>query len=458
MKNKFGKVIFGSITNELLFLNIISFTIAVIVVTSTVSILMTDSDNTDNMTNRFNSFYVEANRTITRKDENCKDYLNKLALYYRCDAAITDLKGNIILKSKDIVYDKIDLSKIYKILQGSYDHEDIIFYQIYDMKIQNEDCKLILFRVPHRESNYGQSALYIMLIIILFIIVVTYIPGRIKAKYIKEIAGGIKIISDGNLDYKIKSKGNDELAVLADEINKMSCNLKFQIEEERKAERLKDELITNVSHDLRTPLTSLTAYLELVNSDKTSLQNKEKYAKIAEEKSHRLKNLIEDLFEYSKLESGGIKLQKNEVNIIEIIEQSIGELSINATDKNISFDKRYKDSSIILKVDSGKIARVFENIISNAVKYSKAGSIVKIDAEMKNNNVIISFESVPEVPLKKEDTQKIFGRFYRTEKSRNSQHEGSGLGLAIAKSIVKLHGGDIWAESQGEKFRISVKL
>lgn len=456
MKSKDKRIIFGSITRELLFVNIISFIIVIIAAMSIGSLLMVDPDSTDNMQNKFNSLYVDANRIITRKDEGCRDYLNQLALLYKCDAAITDLQGNVILKSQDINYDKVDLDRLYSMLQGTYKSNDT-FYQIYNMRIQNQDCRLIVSKIPKSQSDYSKSALFVMIIIISLVIVIIYLPTRKKAKYIKEIVSGIKTISEGNLNYRVKSKGADELAILADEINNMSDNLKSQIEEERKAERLKSELITNVSHDLRTPLTSLTAYIHLVNDDKTSSENKEKYSKIAEEKAAKLKNLIEDLFEYSKLESGGIKLQKSEVNIIEIIEQSIGELSIQAKNKGIVFNKRFERSIILLNIDSDKMARVFENIISNAVKYSESGSAVNIDVKEENDGVIISFENTSEAVLN-ENADKIFERFYRSDKSRSSETEGSGLGLAIAKSIVILHGGRIWAEVHDKIFKINIRM
>jgi signal transduction histidine kinase len=292
---------------------------------------------------------------------------------------------------------------------------------------------------------------------ILTISMLIYLLFRRKAAYIVNICNGIKIISEGNLDYRRKIKGHDELAILSEEINNMSLKLKNKIEEERAAERLKNELITNVSHDLRTPLTSLIGYMQLAANDNMSFEDKDKYAKISLEKSKKLKVLIDDLFEYSKLESGGIKLEKVKVNIIEIIEQSIGELSIQAKERCIGFNKNFKNSKVELLIDPTKIGRVFENIIGNAVKYGVEGRNLNINLQKNDENVVITFENIVD-SISEEDIEKVFNRFYRTDESRNSETAGSGLGLAISKSIVELHEGRIWAQSENDKFIINIQL
>ncbi|WP_234117755.1 sensor histidine kinase [Clostridium hydrogenum] len=292
---------------------------------------------------------------------------------------------------------------------------------------------------------------------IITILILIYLLVRRKAEYIKSICHGIKIISEGNLDFKIKVSGHDELAILAEEINNMSLKLKNKIQEEKNAERLKSELITNVSHDLRTPLTSLIGYIQLAVNDNMSTEEKDKYAKVSLEKSQKLKILIDDLFEYSKLESGGVKLEKVKVDIIEIMEQSIGELSIQASEKGVRFNKNFKNGKLELLIDPSKIARVFTNIIENAVKYSVEGSNININLYETGKNIIINFENVVDSVLE-ENLEKVFNRFYRTDESRNSETAGSGLGLAIAKNIVELHGGRIWAQSENNRFIINVEL
>lgn len=335
----------------------------------------------------------------------------------------------------------------------------IIVILLITLKYKNR-VKELLFSSVTRELLLSFSLILISVKLfpnIITILLLIYLLVRKKIQYIKNICNGIKIISEGNLDYRIELKGHDELAILAEEINNMSLKLKNKIEEERAAERLKSELITNVSHDLRTPLTALIGYIQLAEDDETSVEDKDKYTKISLEKSKKLKVLIDDLFEYSKLESGGIKLEKSKVNIIEIIEQSIGELSIQAKERNIEFNKNFKNSKVELLVDPNKMGRVFENIIGNAVKYSVEGSDVNINLYENDENVIISFENMVH-SMPEEDMEKLFSRFYRTDGSRNSETAGSGLGLAIAKSIVELHGGRIWAGSEDNKFIINIEL
>jgi len=292
---------------------------------------------------------------------------------------------------------------------------------------------------------------------VIIAILLIYLLTNKKVKYIKTIAEGASEFSNGNLDYRIKKKGRDELGFLAQSLNSMAEKLKENMENERAQEMFKAELITNVSHDLRTPLTSLIAYLQLVDDEKTTEENKKKYTGISIEKSYKLKQLIEDLFEYSKLECGGITLEKSEADIIEIIEQSIGELFIEAQKRNMKLKKEFETSKVNLNIDCNKLGRVFENLLSNAVKYGVEGTDIYIYLIESDEDVTIVFEN--EVTKEAcEDTLKLFERFYRGDKSRNSQVSGSGLGLAISKNIVELHEGEIWAECKNNIFKIYVKI
>ncbi|HHY28289.1 MAG TPA: HAMP domain-containing protein, partial [Desulfitobacterium dehalogenans] len=281
-----------------------------------------------------------------------------------------------------------------------------------------------------------------------------------KVNYLKEIAGGILEISKGNLDFTVAVKGNDEFKVLAQNINYMSAELKSKIEDEKRAEKTKNELITNVSHDLKTPLTTIIGYLSLLNDKKYETQDHlDEYLGKAYAKSLKLKKLIEDLFEYTKLSNGIIQVNKSSINLIELIEQQIGEISLLAKQNNLCFVKSFSHPTIEVEVDSDLMARVFENIFSNAIKYSYKdlpGDIV-VHIRKEGNKVTVLIENQGDT-IPTELLPLLFERFYRVDESRNSRMPGSGLGLAIAKSIVELHDGDIYAESEANKIRVCIVL
>lgn len=281
--------------------------------------------------NNFNKAFVDINRFVNRNDESCEEYLNNVAKLYDVNAVIADVNGDILLKSKNVEGDKLDVEKIRKWLNREYKDGNV--YQVYDITIDGKEEKLYIYEKYNEidEKKYTDNELLMILLspVIIAMLLTFFLTSR-KVKYIKQIAEGAVEFSNGNLDYRIQKKGMDELGFLAESMNSMAEKLKENIEKERAQEEFKTELITNVSHDLRTPLTSLIAYMQLVGDEKTTEENKKKYTAVSIEKAYKLNKLIEDLFEYSKLESGGISLNKREANVVEILEQSIGELFVEA--------------------------------------------------------------------------------------------------------------------------------
>ncbi|VYT87317.1 HAMP domain-containing protein [Clostridium tertium] len=453
MKSDRIKNIFkGSLKREFLLLSIVSFLIIAMGIAYSAN--LAKNNNTGIIINTLNKSYVEIERFVNRNDSSNEEYLKKVCDLNNINAAIIDDYGNIYMKSKEVYQDRIDINLLKDIFSNRVDDRNL--YQKYDIRLDNEEYDLLLWK----EQGSGDVIIKMILSISLsFIaaIVIIYIYSFRKAKYIGSLSKGINEFSSGNLDYRIIEKGNDELGFLAKGMNSMARNLKESIESERNQEKLKSELITNVSHDLRTPLTSIIGYLQLIDNENTLEEDKKRYTKTALNKSYKLKELIGDLFEYSKLQSNSVSMNKCNVNIIEIIEQSIGELYIEAAKKHITFDKKYEYTNISFYIDSMKIGRVFENILSNSVKYGLEDSSVLIDILEEKDEVLISFENEIEQESL-EDIDKIFNRFYRSNESRNSEVSGSGLGLAIAKSIVDLHNGDIYAECSDRLFKIYVKL
>lgn len=238
----------------------------------------------------------------------------------------------------------------------------------------------------------------------------------------------------------------------------MASELQKRIEKEREAEKTKNDLITNVSHDLRTPLTSVKGYLLLLKDKKYRDSNEfQDFIEIAYNKSEKLENLINDLFEYTKLSNRVIELNKVSICLDELLEQLVEELYVICKENNTEIEKEITEKNIFVKVDGDKMVRVFENLLMNAIRYSKKPGKIKLKVEDQKAYVIVTVENECE-HINNQELKKIFNRFYRRDKSRSEATGGSGLGLAIAKSIVELHNGEIWAESREETISLFVKL
>lgn len=277
-------------------------------------------------------------------------------------------------------------------------------------------------------------------------------------KYIKYIAREVKSIASGNLGKTLEVRGKDELAELCININSMSKELKNKFEYERELERTKSELITNVSHDLRTPLTPIIAYLDILRNEKFSTKEEEKeYLNSSYNLSIKLKKLIDELFEYTKLSSKEVVLELVEVDICPILNQIVGEYAPMFESKGLRVLTQISDAELPVKVDVEKMVRAFENILSNAEKYSSKPSDIIVKADNKGEDVVISISNKGE-HLEQDKLNRMFEKFYRVDISRSSNIEGSGLGLAISKKIVELHDGEVWAECDGEIIIINIKL
>lgn len=303
------------------------------------------------------------------------------------------------------------------------------------------------------------SVILFTLTIAAFIVTFLVLVNR-EIKYIKYIAHHVKWISTEELGSTLEVRGNDELAELCKNINSMSIELKNRFEKERELEKTKTELITNVSHDLRTPLTSIIGYLDILSSESVKSNEEQKeYLSSTYSLSLKLKKLIDELFEYTKLSNGDIELQLSDIDICALISQLLGEYTPIFEAKGLNIVSHMPKEELILSVDIEKIVRVFDNILSNAEKYSYKPSDIVIDVKGLDGNAVITFSNRAE-NITKEDTDKMFERFYRVDKSRSSKVQGSGLGLAIAKKIVELHHGDIWAEKNEDiiSFKVRLKL
>ncbi len=408
---------------------------------------------------------IESQENLTLSDkEIIESELNKYSDNAKC--YITDLDGKILFKTINVAEDSIDIYTALKNAMTNVNYESANMPKeknyIMPLKINNERIYLIYSRLPEATITYNvvnvsNSHLALILTFIVFIVSFVIITNR-KMKYLDEIAYGLKIIASGNLDYRIKEKGDDEIRNIAYNINNMAKEIGEKIQAEREAEKAKADLITNVSHDLRTPLTSVMGYLGLVIDNRyKSEEEMHEYLNIAFSKAERLKLLIDDLFEYTKLNNDGVSLSKSNVNLSEFLSQLLEEFFPILDENNLTVYKKFENEKLIVSIDTLKMLRVFENILTNAIKYSyKPGEIIVALYEDNDYAIIVFRNKGDHIPKEKAD--KLFDRFYRTDESRNSNTGGSGLGLAISKNIVELHGGAIWAQSIGNNINFYIKL
>lgn len=294
-------------------------------------------------------------------------------------------------------------------------------------------------------------------ILIGIILTIIYIVIFIKELiYLDKIIIGSKAATEGKLNCNIEEKGRGHLRELAHDINNIRDGLRKSIESEIKSENMKTELITNVSHDLKTPLTSIINYIDLLKRENIESETAKDYINILDKKSQRLKVLIDDLFEASKATSGAMEINITKIDIVQLLKQSLGENDERFKNSNLSVKLDIPDTKIFINGDGQRLYRVFENLISNIVKYSLSNTRVYIQMYVDDENkVVIIMRNISAYEL---DfcANEITNRFKRGDSSRST--EGSGLGLAIAKSIVELHGGKFNIEVDGDLFKSIIRL
>ncbi len=276
---------------------------------------------------------------------------------------------------------------------------------------------------------------------------------------LRHIIRELHYIANGHLDHRIDFhfKGNTQSVV--DSINALVDSVIKSMDEERSIENSKDELITNVSHDLRTPLTSILGYLGLIQDKQ--YHNEEdllKYVQIAFFKAQQMKSLVDNLFEYTKVKQASTKLSINNIDLIQMMEQLAASFGLEARKHGMDITAAESSHPIMIEADAEKLGRVFNNLISNAMKYGKGGHNIYLEAKKLNDKEVQVNVSNDGPRIPKEALNLIFERFYRVEESRNKDTGGSGLGLAITQSIIDLHGGYINVTSNDKLTTFEIHL
>lgn len=281
---------------------------------------------------------------------------------------------------------------------------------------------------------------------------------RYRQMQLRHVIDELHYIADGHFDHRIPFVVKTDLQKVIDSINALVDSTVASMEEERQIEQSKDDLITNVSHDIRTPLTSIIGYLGLLKSNELN-EDQTKYIQIAYDKALQMKALAEDLFEYTTLRSStNNKLVLAPLHVNSMLEQVAAGFELEAEKKNITFNVITRPRDLVIDADAKMIVRMLNNLISNALKYGHGATEINLIANKVNNEFVeLRVENNGE-QIPKKSLQKIFDRFYRVESSRNLKTGGTGLGLAITKSIVDLHGGNIKCQSTAELTSFIIQL
>lgn len=294
---------------------------------------------------------------------------------------------------------------------------------------------------------------YLILILVIGAPVVIMLIKRIG--YFNRIVTTTNELAVGSLGQDLPVLGKSVLALTAGNINVLKHGVKMLQNENAKSERLKTELITNVSHDLRTPLTSIITYTELLKKEELSSEDRMAYLEILDRKSKRLKVLIDDLFEVSKMASGNMELILERVDLVQLLQQALAEYDNQIHKSSLQFRVTYAETAVYALVDGKKLWRVFDNLIGNIINYSLEHTRVYIAVQALDGQAVITFKNVSKYELSG-NSDELYERFKRGDTSRHT--EGSGLGLAIAKSIVDLHDGKLIIETDGDLFKASISL
>ena len=344
-----------------------------------------------------------------------------------------DYAHNLIVKLTSL---KMNNKKIYTITKYVWIFIPLTIIQV-----------IIMFYELYEFAMYTAPLLSISLCVISIFII------KDKVNKIEQIRSGIDKIKNGNIEHKIEIKKDILFDDIVKDINEIGETVNIAVEERLKSERMKNELITNVSHDLKTPLTAIINYISLMKKEDIQPKHINDYVQVLDKRSQRLKILIEDLFEASKIGSNNIELNLEENDINQLLTQTLVEMEDYINKSKLDFIVNTPDKEVYILADGKKTFRVFENIISNILKYSLEKTRVYIDLVESDEKVHISFKNISKYQLNF-DPDEITERFTRGDLSRNT--EGSGLGLAIAKGLIEAQGGELKVDIIGDLFIVNI--
>ncbi len=323
----------------------------------------------------------------------------------------------------------------------------------------------IVPRIPDVPAQKVYNALLFVPLFIVLFFLSFFLLTRRTVNYLMKLSDGLDVIAGGNLRYRIPIAREDELGRVAENINRMAAELEQRIEKERRSEQSKMELITGISHDLRTPLTSIIGYMELLrNRAYRDDAEHERFIVNSHHKALQLKTLIDDLFEYTRLTSHDARLLKETIDLKELVLQTATEFQPFAEEYGLRIESAVPPQPLVLALDPGKMRRLIDNLFTNTLKFATKPGIVRLSLAEETDGdrrlAVIHLENEG-VPITADQEQRLFERFYKADDSRSrgsSFGAGAGLGLSIARNIALLHGGDIRLVHDDGRFDFRIEL
>jgi signal transduction histidine kinase len=288
-----------------------------------------------------------------------------------------------------------------------------------------------------------------------FVLAVIYPAIRQDIRQWHAVRTGARELAAGNLELTLPEGQTGELFQLAADMNRMKLGFRQAVDSRIKSERMKSELVTNVSHDLKTPLTSLINYVDLLQKPEITEEERTRYIEVLSRQTGRLKTLVEDLFDAAKMASGAVDLHLSTVDLVELVDQALAEYNDKLDEARLTFRLRSSAAHLYAIVDGNQTWRIMENLLGNVLKYAMPGTRVYLTLSEEEGQAELTLQNISlhELDL---DSEEIFERFKRGDGSRST--EGSGLGLAIARSIAELQGGSLRVELDGDQFKAVVRF
>lgn len=313
------------------------------------------------------------------------------------------------------------------------------------------------------EGKFAYPALIVaasLTVFILLFLFFFYLLTRRIIQYFSVLSEGLDFISRGNFDYRVPVRRKDELGILAQNMNKMAEQLATQKIKEKEAEESKMNLITGVSHDLRTPLTSMIGYLDLLR--KRAYLDEHEYDRFvnnAYSKAQQLKKLIDDLFIYTRLTSGDMIFTKQQADMRELLQQVLFEFVPIAEENDAIVHSQINVQKAPVHIDPEQVARILDNLLMNSLKYSASPKVIDIHLAASNTSVYVTIENEGE-HITKEQEANLFNRFYKAENEEHSSHlqVGAGLGLAISRQLAEGLGGSLTLDYKDGHYAFTLEL